>query len=197
MSQKAKDREEKIRLHCSVLSEVILAIRPVYLRAAKPQQALLETMIGAAIWYIPKPVDAWTGKISKEALAQLHPASGTKKVRLSEEHVYPRKIAAKRLIQNVDLTAKGMEAIFREEYGRLHYITPEENKAAIRFQKSDVFTTPEEVYRQAGIELFSIERADLRAIKKRDRATTEKYTTTGAIKTELSTPFARPSLTPR
>jgi hypothetical protein len=196
MSQKAKDREEKIRLHCSVLAEVILAIRPVYLRAAKPQQALLETMIGAAIWYIPKPVDAWTGKISKKALAQLHPDSGTKKVRLSEEHVYPRKIAAKRLIQNKDLTAKGMESIFREEYGRLHYITPEENKAAIRFQKSDVFTTPEDVYLQADIELLPIERADLRAIKKRDRGTIEKYTRPEAIKTELSTPFARPSLTP-
>jgi hypothetical protein len=195
MSEKVKDREEKIRLHCSVLAEVILAIRPVYLRAAKPQQALLETMIGAAIWYIPKPVDAWTGKISKKALAELHPDSGSKKVRLSEEHVYPRKVAAKRLIQNNALTAKEMETIFREEYGRLHYITPEENKAAIRFQKSDVFTTPEEVYRQAGIDLLFIERSDLRAIKKRDKETIEKYTTIGAIKSELSTSFAPSSLT--
>jgi hypothetical protein len=195
MSDKAKEREEKIRLHCSVLAEVILAIRPVYLRAAKPQQALLETMIGAAIWYIPKPVDAWTGKISKKALAEFHPDSGTKKVRLSEEHVYPRKIAAKRLIQNNDLTAKGMESIFREEYGRLHYITPEENKTAIRFQKSDVFTTPEEVYRQAGIELVSVERTDLRAIKKRDRDTIEKYTKREAIKSVVSIPLRAPRFT--
>ncbi|MDA0349820.1 MAG: hypothetical protein O3C43_22360 [Verrucomicrobia bacterium] len=195
MSEKAKDREEKIRLHCSVLAEVILAIRPVYLRAAKPQQALLETMIGAAIWYIPKPVDAWTGRISKKALAELHPDSGIMKVRLSEEHVYPRKIAAKRLIQNNDLTAKGMESIFREEYGRLHYITPEENKAAIRFQRSDVFSTPEEVYRQAGIELVSVERTDLRAIKKRDRDTIEKYTKSEAIKSVVSIPLRAPRFT--
>ena len=196
MSLKAKDREAKIRLHCSVLAEVIIAIRPVYLRAAEAQKALLETMIGAAIWYIPKPVDAWTGKISKKALIELHPDSGSKRVRLSEEHVYPRKIAAKRLIQDAILTAKEMEKIFKEEYGRLHYITPEENKAAIRFQKSDVFTTPEEVYQQAGIELLSIERTDLRAIKKRDRDTIEKYTKSEAIQSELSTPFARASFTP-
>jgi hypothetical protein len=34
----------------------------------------------------------------------------------------------------------------------------------------------EEAYRQAGIELITVDRSDLRALKKRDRNTIEKYT---------------------
>ena len=168
MPQSLQAREEKIRLHCEALAEVIVAIRPIYLRLQPAQQALLETMIGATIWYIPKPLDAWTGRISRKALEALHPDTNGGKNRLSEEHVYPRKVAAQMLLQDSNLTAQTMDRIFREEYGRLHYITPEENKAVIRFQRSDVFSTPQEAYLRAGIELIDVERSDLRAIKKRD-----------------------------
>ncbi len=187
MPQNNAARDEKIRLHCSVLAEVIVAIRPIYNRAAESQKALLETMIGAALWYIPKPTDAWTGKISKRALLALHPESNGGGGKLSEEHVYPRKIAARRLLEDHLLTADEMERVFREEYGRLHYITSEENKAVIRYQKSGVFSTPDEACRQAGIELISVVRSDLRALKKRDRGTVEKYTKQNANKAVDST----------
>jgi len=106
----------------------------------------------------------------------LHPESNIGGGKLSEEHVYPRKIAARKLLEDHSLTADAMERVFREEFGRLHYITSEENKAVIRYQKSGVFTTPEEAYRQAGIELITVDRSDLRALKKRDPNTIEKYT---------------------
>jgi hypothetical protein len=169
------NREEKIRLHCSALAAVIVAIRPIYSSVSGPQKALLETMIGAAIWYIPKPQDAWTGKISRKALERLHPDNPAPRFKLSEEHVYPRKVAACMLLRDTALTSQSMEIIFREQYGRLHYITPEENKAVIRFQKFEVFSSPEEAYRKAGIELIDIAREDLRSIKKRDRISIEKY----------------------
>ncbi|MEI6077801.1 MAG: hypothetical protein WCS94_19620 [Verrucomicrobiota bacterium] len=169
------NRDNKIRLHCSALAEPIVAIRPIYSSVAAPQKALLETMIGAAIWYIPKPKDAWTGKISRKSLEALHPKSGYSNFKLSEEHVYPRKVAASMLLRDASLTSQTMEVIFREQYGRLHYITPEENKNVIRYQRAEVFSSPEEAYRNAGILLIDIQREDLRAIKKRDQITIEKY----------------------
>ena len=169
------NREEKIRLHCSALAGAIIAIRPIYSTLAAPQKALLETMIGAAIWYIPKPKDAWTGKISRKALKALHPDSENSDFKLSEEHVYPRKVAACMLLRDSSLNSQTMELIFREQYGRLHYITPEENKNVIQYQRAEVFSNPEEAYRQAGIHLIEVLREDLRAIKKRDRSTIEKY----------------------
>ena len=175
MKSPDNNREEKIRLHCSALAEVIVAIRPIYASVSGPQKALLETMIGAAIWYIPKPQDAWTGKISRKALGTLHPDNPAQRFKLSEEHVYPRKVAACMLLRDDSLTPQSMETIFREQYGRLHYITPEENKAVIRFQKLEVFSSPEEAYRNAGIELIEVAKEDLRSIKRRDRITIEKY----------------------
>ncbi|MDA1305483.1 MAG: hypothetical protein O2999_14560 [Nitrospirae bacterium] len=175
MKHSKEEREDKIRLHCSALAEVISAIRPIYARVKPSQQALIETMIGAAIWYVPKPTNAWTGKISRKALERFHPESNVSSCKLSEEHVYPRKIAAQRLLRNSQLTPEEMERIFREEYGRLHYITPEENKAVIRFQKAEVFTTPDAVYQQAGIDLISVDPSDLKAIKKRSRDIIDKY----------------------
>ena len=168
-------REEKIRLHCSALAKIITEIRPIYNQVEAAQQALIETMIGAAIWYIPKPPNAWTGKISRKALQRLHPDSHTSSWKLSEEHVYPRKIAAQQLLKNLQLTPEEMERLFREEYGRLHYITPDENKGVIRFQKAEVFTTPEAAYHQAGIDLIAVEPADLKEIKNRSREVINKY----------------------
>jgi hypothetical protein len=174
MPQK-QNRDEKIRLHCKALAEIINAIRPTYSQVEPAQKALIETMIGAAIWYIPKPAGAWTGMISRKALERFHPENPTNSCKLSEEHVYPRKIAALRLLQNLQLTPEEMESIYRNEYGRLHYITPEENKAVIPFQKADIFTSPDDAYKNAGIDLIPVEPSDLNAIKKRSREVIDKY----------------------
>ena len=68
-----------------------------------------------------------------------------------------------------------MEEVFRNEFGRLHYITPEENKAVIRFQRAGVFSSSSQAYYDAGIELIPVQRAELKDIKKRNRATIEGY----------------------
>jgi hypothetical protein len=98
MSPKDLAREEKISSHCDVLAESIASIRHVYERAEKQQKAFIETMVGAAIWYIPKPRNAWTGFVSIEAIKSFHPSSNIAEPKFSEEHVYPRKVAARLLL---------------------------------------------------------------------------------------------------
>jgi hypothetical protein len=176
MDERNQKREAKLREQCEVVALMIIAMRTVY-EAANPQQrALLETIVGAAIWYIPKPVRAWTGQISHGALQAFHPESGNARPRLSEEHVYPRKVAARILLSDMSLTGESMAHQFREKYGRVHFITSEENKAVQRYQRVGVFNSPDEAYALAGITLIELPDEALRKIKKRDRETIESFT---------------------
>ncbi len=86
-----------------------------------------------------------------------------------------RKVAARLLLENLKLDGDTLFDLFTNKYGRLHYITPDENKAVIRFQKDSVFTEPENAYRSAGIQLINVVAADLKAIKKRDAKTIDAY----------------------
>ena len=108
MLERHEKREARLREQCDVVSSMIIAMRPVYEAASPQQRALLETIVGAAIWYIPKPVLAWTGQISRGALQAFHPESGNSRPRLSEEHVYPRKVAARLLLSDASLTGESM-----------------------------------------------------------------------------------------
>ncbi len=169
------NRDLKLERHCSALAEVVVAIRPVYAKLEAEQKALIETMIGAAIWYIPKHSNAWTGCVSSLALKMFHPDSGVQNPKFSEEYVYPRKVAAKLLLEAQELTGARMALLFREKYGKLHYTTSDENKLVQPFQRAGVFISPEDAYLKAGIKFIEVLKEDLRLIKKRSRDVIGKY----------------------
>jgi len=177
MNERHQKREAKLIEQCEVVAALISAMRPVYKSANERQRALLETIIGAGIWYIPKPVSAWTGKISKGALEAFHPDSGVENPRLSEEHVYPRKVAARFLLEDVSLSGHSLAEQFRQKYGRVHLITSEENKAVQPFQRVGIFKSPEAAYASAGITLIALPEDALRKVKKRDKGTIEAFLT--------------------
>lgn len=161
-------RESNIDARCDALVEILRAVRPVYLRSSPYQRDLIETMIGAAIWYIPKPRAAWTGKISLEAIKSFGPAATTKP-RLSEEHVFPRKAAARKLLTKPP-SFSTFRRLYREQYGKLHYITSLENRLLIQFQKANIFKEEKDIYKNAGIKLITISAEELAAIKKRNKS---------------------------
>lgn len=163
---KKEDREKRIDARCDALVRVLKAIRPIYLKFSKYEQGLIETMTGAAIWYIPKPLDAWTGMISFEALRSFHP-DNPNSPKLSEEHVFPRKMAGKKLLNDKSLTFKKLRKLFREKYGKLHYITPIENKMLVRFQKT--YASSNSAYEKTGIRLIKISRLQLEQIRRRNK----------------------------
>jgi hypothetical protein len=175
MPTRTQQRDEKLVEQCAVVAALIVAMRPVYLSASPRQRALLETIIGAAIWYIPKPTGAWTGRISVGALRAFHPESGVAKPRLSEEHVYPRKVAARLLLEDQSLNGSTLANLFREKYGRVHLITSEENKVVQPFQRVGVFTSPDDAYIKARISFVELPVDELRQVKRRDRATIDRH----------------------
>ena len=175
MNTRVAEREAKLDEQCEIVAALILAARPSYQSATAKQRALLETIIGAGIWYIPKPAGAWTGLISVGALRAFHPASGLEKPRLSEEHVYPRKVTARLLLEDIHLTGLLFSELFRGKYGRVHLITPEENKNVQRFQRATVFTSPEAAYTKASIAFVGVSADELRKVKRRDAATIDRF----------------------
>ena len=108
-------------------------------------------MIGAAIWYMPDSKDLWAGKISVEALKARQ--SGGK---VSKDHNYPRKLAGRELLhlEDHDLTGPNLLELYKSKFGRFNYVTQTENKRLVRYQRAHNFTSPEEAYRNAGIQLL-------------------------------------------
>ena len=153
---------------CKVLAEMLNNLKEIYKNGNENQKAFIETIIGAAIWYIPKPKNFWTGKISVEAI-KMFQNKDIEKPKLSEEHDIPRKFAAKELLEtNIFLSAEYVEKQFTEKYCKINYITQEENKKAIKYQRTDVYHNSEEVYKKANINLIQIDIEQLKQIKQRN-----------------------------
>ena len=61
-------RDEKLGQRCEILADVVKALRVLYPGATQTQKELLETIIGAAIWYLPECDGLFSGKMSAKAL---------------------------------------------------------------------------------------------------------------------------------
>ena len=158
-----------------VLARTVISQQSFYKSAdcSEKQKQLFETMVGAAIWYLPQGNELWTGFISKEALEQLAKADNPKGVRLTKDHHYPRKVAAKELFEEnwaqiSDPSAEILER-YLKKYGCFNYVLPEENKRLVKYQRSHCFVSPKASYEQAGIGLKKLSLENLKAIQKGDR----------------------------
>ena len=143
----------------------------------KNHRQLLETMIGAAIWYLPQGKELWTGNISIDALKKLFESENPNKVTLTKDHHYPRKVAAGELFKlDWSKFSKPAEEVlkrYQSLYGRFNFVLPEENKKLVQYQKGHVFVNPEDSYRQASIDLRKISQEQLNRIRKGDRKLAE------------------------
>lgn len=138
---------------------------------------LLETMIGAAIWYLPQGKELWTGDISIDALKKLFESNEPQKITLTKDHHYPRKVAAAELFKlNWSTFLSPSEEVlkrYQNKYGRYNLVLPDENKRLVKYQKGIIFKSPEDSYRKAGIYLQNITEEQLTKIKRGDRNLTE------------------------
>jgi hypothetical protein len=147
------DSELKLKLRCEVLAQSVEAMKPVYFsQLSDTQRHLLETMVGAAIWYLPQSWELWTGRVSVNALRSIK--EGKQPTR---DHHYPRKVAARELFQfgQDELSGETLYRLYTEKYGRFNLITPVENRSVMKYQRSAVFVDPDQAYQRAGIQLVS------------------------------------------
>lgn len=159
---------------CAVVAELARSLQPFYRspEATDDQRRHVETVVGAALWYVS--AGRWPGQISRAVFARFHPASGDAAPRWTEDHAFPRKVAARELLthdwaKTPDPAAFVAEA-YAARYGVVHYVTPQENKQLVAYQKASIFTTSEAAYAAAGIVLVALSPEQLRAVRRRDAA---------------------------
>ena len=163
--------DQRLAERAEVVARTVISQQPFYQSelCSDNQKQLLETMVGAAIWYFPQSDALWTGAISVEALRALAQSSRPKSIKLTKDHHFPRKVAAAELfaINWSEVRDPGVEVLRRylEAYGQFNYVLPEENKRLVKYQKTSQFVSPDQAYRQAGIELKALSLPLLKAIR--------------------------------
>jgi len=138
-------RDEKLSQQCAILADVVLRLRGLYQDASRAQRDLLETIIGAAIWYLPECDGLFTGKISMKALEACR-QDAKQWPKLTKEHFYPRKRSGADLLQDKtpELTGADILAGFKEKWGRYHRVTKHENRALVSLQRKGI--SPDDCY---------------------------------------------------
>lgn len=156
------DFEQKLRERAAVIANTVISQQAFYSSpdCSYNQKQLLETMVGAALWYLPQSNKMWTGCISIGAVKEFVNSSKPKSVKLTKDHHYPRKVSAAELFsldwKEIEDPVAEVYNRYVERYGQYNYVLPLENKQLVKYQKTNTFTSPEESYRQAGIELVSL-----------------------------------------
>ena len=170
MAQSKAISEKKILDKAEVIARTVISQQTFYKSkdCNENHRQLLETMVGAAIWYLPQGKDLWTGKISVDALKKL---SKTKDLTsLTKDHHYPRKVAAAELFKVnwsvIPIKSEEVLNRYRNKYGLYNYVLPEENKKLVKYQKAHLFVSPEDSYQQAGIQLIKLDYSELNLIRK-------------------------------
>lgn len=169
------DKITKLQERCEALAVLVNGVKTEYSGASQNQKAFLETVVGAAIWYLPKHTDSWTGKLSVNCLRSFHSLSNVSKPKTSEEHVLPRKIAAGRLLRlDQEVTGNLVFDSFVSEFGKFHLVLPGEIKRLQSLQRSDLFELATKTYSSAGIHFVDVSLEELRQIKKRNDSLIEE-----------------------
>jgi hypothetical protein len=170
-----KDGEKNLKERCEFLAKTIKIIRRLYKQATPNQKQFIETIIGAAIWYLPKKANQyWTHCISRDALRN-HLPNIKAKPKLTEDHAYPRKLAAEKLLKLNKINAGKIVRLYKKQFGVFNLITPEENRKLMPFQRKGNYINWKDAYKKAGIKLYrNVSVIELNRIKNRDRKTIDR-----------------------
>ncbi len=111
------------------LWKLVNEIRKVYMDAGQDEKDFIETVVGAAIFYLPHPVnECFNGYSSMNALN-----NALKEKKIVKEHLFPRKRAGKDVLEKV-YTKEEFCSKVKNEYRIFMYLTSEENKLTINYE---------------------------------------------------------------
>ena len=135
---KTNDTSVRLLERADVVARTVMSQQAFYQshQCSPNQRQLLETMVGAAIWYFPQSDELWTGMISVDALQAFVGTTGSKAVKLTKDHHYPRKVAAAELFSlnwaTINDPAEEVLGRYLDCYGKFNLVLPEENKRLVK-----------------------------------------------------------------
>lgn len=150
--------EQKLRDRCIILRRIIIAVSEIYNDTGTndDQKRLIETIIGAAIWYLPNGIELWTGMISEEAHKKY--LGGEPLSKLTHDHQFPRKVAAREVLtdelDNLKKSESRLNELYKTKYGKWNFVTSTENKNLGKYQRDTEFVSSKDSYLKAGIKLI-------------------------------------------
>lgn len=167
--------DQKLAERCHTISELLPVFTDLHRspESTDTQLHLLETLIGAALWYLPEMrLKLWTGLISRKAVEAFHPISGSTEPKLTSDHPVPRKIAAIELIEYFEnagsMNGQEVQNLYEQRFGKIIFVTSTENKVVVKYQRVENYISPSSAYKRAGIELLAISIDQYRLICRRD-----------------------------
>ena len=169
--------ESKIRNRCDAIVNIILKTQPDYYKYKNnsiysEHLSIVETMIGAAIWYLPQNNELWTGYISEKLYDELRLSNNPKDVKITKDHEYPRKIAARDLFctdwTKVENKTDYVVKLYYNKFGKYNLVQSAENKTLVKYQKINIFKNPKDSYNRANIKLKKINIEILNELKNKD-----------------------------
>lgn len=172
--------KKNLETRALMLSHLILNTADLYQSSGQGERGLLETLVGAAIWYLPNTPELFNGKISRAAYTKLleNPAQ----TKLVEEHAIPRKVAGNLLynhyLEDLRKDPSIMVRLYFDFFGKYNLVLKEENDRLKKFQRSHVFTNEGEAYKKASIELMDFNYKEYQEFKRLKRGS-------GKVKGEL------------
>ncbi|MPL79819.1 hypothetical protein SDC9_25705 [bioreactor metagenome] len=171
-----KDKEETIKNKCQVIADIVNSLHDNYEKKyiGTKQEHFLETVIGAAIFYIYNlNNDRWcNGKIivSEEAKNQK---------KFCADHIIPRKYAASLLLKEKNLTRDKVYDYLKDIFCKVLYLTKSENasyrKKNINMDIEDIdtlfdFEVLKKMYKeQKNITLTIITKEEFEKLKKQQK----------------------------
>lgn len=142
-----QDNQNKFR----AVIELVKGIQPYYRIADASGRQLIETTIGASIFYLPSNKSRlWSGMISESLRA-------IDRSKWCADHMYPRKVSAMKLLttdwSGIIDPVQYLSDLYYNELGRFHYVTKQENARLKQYQDPQHFVDPVQAYEQCGINL--------------------------------------------
>ncbi len=122
-------------------------MRPAYGSAIDPRErSFMETVVGAAVFYLPTSVDHFSGHMSRASIAGFLEGR-----RIVKDHIYPRKLAGRTLLES-EFTLEELMHIHHTKLAIFMYVSAEENSLLVNYYENH--TDHDEAMKALGIEKF-------------------------------------------
>lgn len=123
---------EPIDLHpkLTALHAMTEALRGYYAQASAAEKSYLETVVGAAVFYLPQTVAHFSGYISLECLK-----GSLEDERRVKDHIYPRKRAGRHLL-TTGYSPEELHVFYHGNLARFMYLTASENSKMVNYYET-------------------------------------------------------------
>jgi hypothetical protein len=129
------------------LKKMLDSMRPQYKSTTDPaERSFMETVVGAAVFYLPTSVDHFSGHMSRGAIAGYLEGK-----RIVKDHILPRKLAGRTLLES----EFSLEDIVQSHHNRLAvfmYVSAEENSLLVNYYEDHA--DHDEAMKALGIDKF-------------------------------------------